>query len=296
MRGTTEMKKIPYVTFLVLILSAQSAFAKPTVLSSLKPLSLIAQEIGGDNVEIDTLLPVTASHHNHPLKASDYARLQKADVVLWIGPVLESFLAKPLTSITPNRILTIYHLEGLFWPSQDDHAGDEHGYDRDPHLWLDPRNAIILGRAISQKLIAIDPSNKQQYETNERHFTANMQNLDEKIKNQLKPYSKQGFAVYHEGFSHFVQHYQLNQLDYLMFTPEQKPGAKHMHQMREKISKNGVCLFLEPYNDAPSALALAKEYHLKLSTLDALGAQNIHSYAQLLETMANAFSACLKSR
>ena len=290
------MKKIQCIILLAFILSAQSSLAKPIVLSSLKPLSLIAQEIGGNNVEIDTLLPVTASHHDYPLKASDYTRLQKADLVLWIGPELESFLAKPLSNLTPNHILTAYNLKELYWPSPEQHTDNAHSYDRDPHLWLDPRNAILVGRAISQKLIEIDPRNKQQYVDNEHNFDRKMQDLDEKIKNQLKPYSHQGFAVYHEGFSHFVQHYELNQLDYLMFTPEQKPGAKHMHQMREKIGKNGVCLFLEPYNDAPSALSLAKEFHLRLGTLDALGAQNISSYTQLLETMANAFSTCLANR
>jgi zinc transport system substrate-binding protein len=77
------------------------------------------------------------------------------------------------------------------------------------------------------------------------------------------------------------------------FTPEQKPGARHLHQLRETLAKEGKCLFLEPYNDTQSARNLALELHLRIGILDALGVQGEPSYEQLLEQMADAFSACL---
>jgi zinc transport system substrate-binding protein len=66
-----------------------------------------------------------------------------------------------------------------------------------------------------------------------------------------------------------------------------------MHQLREKLAKEGKCLFLEPYNEMQSARKLAQDLHLKLGTLDALGAQGAATYLELLEQMAGAFSACL---
>lgn len=277
---------------LLVALGPTYAFAKPLILSSLKPITLIAQEIAGTNAEVDTLLPATASHHDYPLKLSDYARLQKADVFVWIGPELESFLKKPTANLNPEKIIVAYDLKGLNWPTSTT-AHQDHHSSGDPHLWLDPRNAVIVASAITEKLVKIDSANSAYYRENLQTFRTKMQALDEKLQVSLKPVRGIGFAVYHEGFAHFISHYQLRELDYVSFTPEQKPGAKHMHQLREKLAKEGKCLFLEPYNDMQSTRDLAQELNLQTGTLDALGAQGVTKYSQLLEQMSVSFLTCL---
>lgn len=291
------MVKLPFLflSAAVYFSLASAAQAKPLVLSSLKPLTLIAQEITGSVAEVDTLLPVTASHHNYPLKVSDHARLQKADVILWVGPELESFLQKPVANLPTAKVITAYGLAGMNWPIEPAEVRDHH-HEHDPHLWLDPRNAILVAQALTAKLALVDAANAAQYRANLALFVAKVTKLDQKLQVSLKPLEGVGFAVYHEGFGHFVGRYGLKQLDYVTFTPEQKPGARHMHQLREKLAKEGKCLFLEPYNDMQFARKLAQDLHLSLGTLDALGTQGAATYQQLLEQMAEAFSACLTNR
>jgi zinc transport system substrate-binding protein len=277
-----------------LLLPACASQAKPLVLSSIKPLTLIAQEITGVNADVDTLLPATASHHDYPLKVSDYARLQKADLIVWIGPELESFLQKPTANLPKSKIIMAYGLAGMHWPVAVANVQDHHDHHaQDPHLWLDPRNAVLVARAVAEKLSQIDSPNPTNITPTCRLFSTKMQQLDDKLSISLKSVRGIGFAVYHEGFAHFVEHYGLHQLDYVALTPEQKPGAKHMHQLREKLAKEGKCLFLEPFNDMQSTRNLAQELHLQIGTLDALGVQGATTYAQLLEQMAAAFSTCL---
>jgi len=283
---------------LTLLFVAATSYAKPVVLSSLKPLTLIAKEITGKCADVDTLLPATASHHDYPLKTSDYGRLKNADLVLWVGPELESFLQKPLANLAPAKIITAYNLKGINWPVENHDVAEQsdHHHEQDPHLWLDPRNATLVAQAVAEKLILVDSANKAQYQQNLQLFATKMKELDEKLKISLRPVMGIGFAVYHEGFSHFVNHYGLHQLDYVTFTPEQKPGARHLLQLRETLMKEGKCLFLEPYNDTQSARDLALELHLRIGELDALGVRGDPTYEQLLEQMANAFSACLANR
>ncbi len=276
----------------LMVLLPLGAQAKPLVVSSLKPLTLIAREVAGTYADVDTLLPASASHHNYPLKVSDHDRLQKADVFLWVGPELESFLQKPLHNVAPMKIVTAYDLAGLSWPLKTVEAHDHH-HARDPHLWLDPRNAIIVAKALGEKLAAVDAVNAAHYRANTQLFIAKTQRLDDSLMALLKPVKNVGFAVYHEGFAHFVGRYGLHQLDYVAFTPEQKPGAKHMHQLRSRLAASGKCLFLEPYNDMQALRDLARELNLRLGMLDALGTQGATSYGQLMEQMAGAFSACL---
>ena len=293
----TKKKASNLIMGFIIVLSATHACARVSILSSIKPLSLIVQEIVGSSADVDTLLPVSASPHDYPLKVSDYARLQKADLVVWIGPELESFLQKPIANLPAAKTVAAYDLAGLNWPvdSHGDHESNHH-HERDPHLWLDPRNAIVVAQAVSEKLVQIDPANANVYRANMQTFATNMKSLDEKLTKQLKPLAGHGFAVYHEGYGHFISHYELHQINFVTFTPEQRPGAKHLQQLREDLAKNGECIFMEPYYELQSVRDLAQELKLRLGVLDALGTQNTQNYTQLLEHMASAFSACLTNR
>lgn len=295
MRFTPFRSFMTFLIILVFLSGSGLSQAKPLVLSSLKPLTLIAQEVVGNKAEVDSLLPASASHHDYPLKVSDHARLQKADVFVWIGPELESFLQKPVSNLPASKIVTIYDLKGINWPAETASIsdGEHHHHDHDPHIWLNPRNAVVIAEALTIKLSALDVANAQEYKANLKAFSAKMKELDEKLQGALKPFSNVGFAVYHQGFAHFVQHYGLRQLDYLMLTPEQKPGAKHMYQLRKNLAGNGECLFLEPYSNTQTAQNLAQELHLRVGRLDALGVQDVKTYSQLLEQMAADFSTCL---
>lgn len=276
------------LALLITFLLAPLAEAKPQLLVSLKPIALIAKEVAGADADVQTLLPVTASHHDYPLKTSDYARLKAADLVVWVGPELESFLQKPLAGLPPEKVIAIYSLSELNWPAQS--LGEP---ERDPHVWLDPRNAVVIAEKITQELVRIDPQHAAQYRKHLQMFATDTRELDSKIAASMTPLQGKGFAVYHEGYSHFVQHYGLLQLGYVTFTPEQKPGAKHLHQLREKLVDKGKCLFLEPQNDQQSSRDLAQELHLKLGQLDIIGNQSVTRYAQLMEQIAAGFSACL---
>ena len=276
-----------------MVLVAESVFAKPVVLSSLKPLTLIAQEIAGSSASVDTLLPATASHHDYPLKASDYARIQSADLVMWVGPELESFLQKPISNLNASKVITAYKLQGMNWPENHHVAQTSHGHEQDPHLWLDPRNSLVIAQTLTERLERLDSENSAMYRENFRLFRERILRLDEKLQLSLKPVTSVGFVVYHEGFAHFVGHYGLNQLDYITYTPEQKPGAKHLYQLRIILKNEAKCLLLEPYGNTQSARDLAQEFKLRTGILDSLGAQGVTNYSQLLEQMANTFLACL---
>ncbi len=282
----------PLISFLGLLVFSQLALAKPLIVASIKPLALIAQEIAGNQADVQTLIPSTASHHDYPLKVSDHRLLRAADLVIWVGPEMESFLQKPVSNIASEKLLSAYVLPGLFWPVENSHEG-EHHHERDPHLWLDPRNAMQLAKAINGKLVKIDPANVKSYDANLQAFVQKTTKLDEKLAQSLKPVAGRGFAVYHEGYNHFVGRYGLRQLNYVTYTPEQKPGAKHVAQLRKDLAGEGRCLFLEPYNDMTSARDLARELNIKVGNLDPLGGQNINSYSQLMEQMAAAFVSCL---
>jgi zinc transport system substrate-binding protein len=269
---------------------------QPVVLASIKPLALIAREVVGTRMQVQTLLPNTASPHDYPLKMSDHRRLQKAEVILWVGPELESFLAKPLGNMPEQKILTSFDLPGINWPAlaeghhQDD--GHHHGA-KDPHVWLDPRNAALIAQALAVRLAQLHPEYAAEFAANSAAFARATEVVDRQLLAKLEPISARGFGVAHEGYAHFIARYNLNQLAFIALTPERRPGAKHLQEVRQLLAQGGVCLFTEPFNQAEAFTAMATELNLKMGVLDPIGNAQVSSYSQLLNNLGEAFLACL---
>ncbi len=287
------------LTLVVVLSVAMPAQAKLQVVASIKPLALIAQEVAGDQADVTTLLPITASPHDYPLKMSDHKRLRAADLVVWVGPELESFLARPLANIAADKLLTSYQLPDLYWPIAEDgdHNHSSHAHaNKDPHIWLDPRNAAAIAQAIATRLGQQQPEAAAQFRANAQQFVASVQRVDQQIAQQLESVKGVGFAVYHEGYAHFVGRYGLHQVAYVTYTPERRPGAKHLNELREVLAQEGECLFMEPHYKVQGMEEMAATLNLRIGLLDSIGDQQVSSYQQLLQQLSQSFLTCLADR
>ena len=284
------------------LLLALPAHAKLQVVASIKPLALIAEEIVGDHADVMTLLPITASPHDYPLKMSDHRKLRRADLVLWIGPEMESFLARPLANLPAAKLITSYQLAGLYWPKaslklDDGHHHANHAHtDKDPHVWLDPRNAAVIARALAARLAQLQPASAAEFHAKAAQFVASIEQLDQRLTQELKSVQAEGFAVYHEGYGHFVGRYGLHQVAYVTYTPERRPGAKHLTELRKVLASEGKCLFIEPHYKVQGMEEMAATLNLRIGLLDPIGDQQVSSYAQLLQQLGQSFLTCLADR
>lgn len=266
------------------------------VLTSIKPLALIAEELALPSDRVDYLLPAGVTPHAYSLRVSQMRLLHGADLVLWIGPELETFLQKPLAARPPERIMTLAELEGLHWPEAGGAAAehDHHDHDHDMHLWLNPQNAMVIAEALALRLAALNPPAAEHYVSRAAKFRTALAALDAELEAQMELVAGRGFAVYHDGYGHWVERYGMNQVDYVTVIPEQRPGARHLTQLQERLRREAVCLFIEPYNDASEAARMAERLGLQVAELDPLAsAESLTTYEQLLRHIADSLSACL---
>ncbi|MCW9051905.1 MAG: zinc ABC transporter substrate-binding protein [Motiliproteus sp.] len=113
--------------FLLLITASASSQAVEVV-TTIKPLQLIAAAVMKGVAQPQLLLPSNASPHDYQLRPSDVRKLQQADLLFWIGPELESFLEKSLrTTETSNRAIAL--LEQLESQPQQKSASHQEGHD-----------------------------------------------------------------------------------------------------------------------------------------------------------------------
>lgn len=264
------------------------------VLTSIKPLALIAAELVAEDDRVDYLLPAGVSPHAYAMRVSDMRKLQSAELVVWIGPELENFLQKPLAQRGLASVLTSMDLAGLDWPEPSDHDHGDHGHDRDPHVWLNPGNALIVAGAISQALAELEPEKAPLYKKRLQSFQAQVVQLDEELSSQLAAVQQEGFAVYHDGYGHFVEHYNLRQIDFVSLTPEQRPGARHLAHLEKSLGTDARCLFSEPYGSGKDVQTLAERLNMRSGVLDPLASDTaVTSYEQLMRQLAASLSACL---
>ena len=297
------------VTFTASFLAISAAQAEVKVLTSIKPVQLIAAAVQ-DGVGVpEVLLPPGASPHNYALRPSDVRRVQSADLLYWIGPDMEGFLPRVLKGRTLPSV-ALQDLPGLklrrFAEDSHSHAeeADDHDHDHRPgsldaHLWLSPVNARVIAGKIASDLSAADPANAARYQSNLKAFDERLDALDLRLKARLAAIEGKPYFVFHEAFDYFEDAYGLKHTGVFSVAAEVQPGAQHVAAMRARLQEVGkTCVFSEPPLRPRLAETLVAGLPVKLAELDALGGYTpatAQGYEQVLEKLGNDLAGCLES-
>ena len=298
-----------FVAFVASFLLICSAQAEVKVLTSIKPLQLIAAAVQ-DGVAIpEVLLPPGASPHNYALRPSDVRKVQSVDLLYWIGPDMEGFLPRVLNGRTLPSV-AVQDLPGLklrhFAEDNHSHAeeADEHDHDHRPgsldaHLWLSPINARVIATKMAADLSAADPANATRYQSNLKAFDERLDALDLRLKKRLAGVEGKPYFVFHEAFDYFEDAYGLKHAGVFSVAAEVQPGAQHVAAMRARLQEMGkTCVFSEPPLRPRLAETLVAGLPVKLAELDALGGYTpatAQGYEQVLEKLGNDLAGCLES-
>ena len=297
-----------FVVFITGFASIAPAQADVRVLTSIKPLQLIAAAVQDGIAVPEVLLPPGASPHNYALRPSDVRRVQDADLLYWIGPNMETFLPRVLSgrskASVPVESLPGMHLRH-FTASTEHHDDDEDEHDHDhrpgsvdAHLWLSSVNARVIAAKMAADLSQADPANAARYESNVKAFDARLDALDAQIKQRVAGISGKQYFVFHEAFDYFEEAYGLKHAGVFAVSSEVQPGAQHVAAMRARLTEFGkTCVFSEPPLRPRLADTLSAGLPVKLAELDGLGGYTpatARGYEQLLSKLADDLAGCLE--
>ncbi|WP_457968813.1 zinc ABC transporter substrate-binding protein ZnuA [Pseudomonas sp. R4-84] len=302
-----------FVAFVASFLLIGPVQADVKVLTSIKPLQLIAAAVQDGVAVPQVLLPPGASPHHYALRPSDVRKVQSVDLLYWIGPDMEGFLPRVLNGRTLPSI-AVQDLPGLKLrhfaedsASHEDHdhdQGDDHDHDHRPgtvdaHLWLSPHNARVIAARMAADLSAADPANATRYQGNLKGFNQRLDALDTRLKARLAGVVGKPYFVFHEAFDYFEDTYGLKHAGVFAVAAEVQPGAQHVAAMRTRLQAVGkTCVFSEPPLRPRLAETLVAGLPVKLAELDALGGYTpatAQGYEQLLEKLGNDLAGCLES-
>ncbi len=281
-----------------------------SVVASILPIHSLVAALVDSIHRTDVLLPASASPHGYAMRPSEARLLQNADLVVWVGPDLETFLERSLYEPRTGRELISLmddldlHLlssrEGGVWEEHlhdhghghddhghghddhghghDDHGHghDDHGHgddgNRDAHIWLSPENARNIAARLTEHLVRWDPDNTEAFVSNRDTLIERIDALDAELRQQLAPVRDRPFIVFHDAYQYFEQYYGLNAAGSITIDPARSPGARRIQELRNRLDRHDIaCLFTEPQFRPALATTLVEGYDTRVAELDLLG-------------------------
>jgi zinc transport system substrate-binding protein len=307
-----------------LLWSTQALAASPSVVATIKPVAAIAAALmQGTQAKPHLLVDGNSSPHVYSLKPSDASALQRADLILWIGPGLETFLEGALTTLpqharvlelmkAPGLQLLPYHSGNEWEPDDDDHDHDhdhDHHHDHgaanelteeahtDPHLWLNPANVSAMAEMVANALGDLAPENRALYVSNLAALRQQMQQVDMETRAQLEPVASRPFIVFHDGYQYLARRYGLANVGSVTLSADREPGAARIRDLHKRFEAEQVaCLFTEPQFEPRLARTVTEGSRAKVGILDPLGVSlrvDGDYYPRLYNALASSLKACL---
>ena len=282
-------------TLLTAGILAATSFAHADVLTTIKPLGFIANAITDGVTETQVLLPVSASPHDYSLKPSDVEKLKSAELVVWVGHGLESFLEKSVEKLPESKVLELGEVPAIEEIIEATHHEDHDSHDW--HIWLSSDASKIAAEQIADRLTQLYPTKKAKIAENLAKFKTAVDAKTVQLKAQLEPVKGKGYYTFHEAYGYFESTYGLNPLGSFTINPTVAPGAKTLAKIKEHIAEHkAVCLFAEPQFTPRVVESLSKGTQVGVGQLDPLGAKvkmSAESYPQFLQGIADEFTKCL---
>lgn len=275
------MKKI----FFIFVL-ASMAWAKILIVSSVAPVSFLAQKIGGENVELHTL--ISADAHNYEPKPSDMKIIAKADVFLAIGVEFERVWLEKFKANAKNLLIT--KLDENITKIKQEHSHDhDHENELDTHIWLDPLNAKIIAQNIANTLIKINAQNQKIYEQNLNALLRELDELDNYAKTELAGLKKRAFIVYHPAWGYFAKRYDLEQISIEKNAKE--PKINELASIIKDAKKHGVSvIFTNPGYLGHSPQVIASQIGAKIIQIDPLSNDYFNALKHAIKAFKDANS------
>lgn len=313
------------------------AAGPPSVVASVKPIHSLVAGVMAGIASPRLLVEGGRSPHTYALEPSQARWIETADLIVWVGPTLEPFLARPVRHIAQESAdLALMRVKGLellrtrkggAWAehahdgAQGAESGDAGGGDGrhahggsgetgalqgvparelDPHIWLDPDNALRLVDAIAARLAALDPGNAGAYAANAEAMRRRIDRAAAEARRIVQPVADVPYVVFHDAYHYFERHFALNAVGAITLGPARRPGARRLVEIRARITELGArCVFHEP-QFAPRLLdSVVEGTGARVGRLDPLGSElapGPEAYPDLLLALARDLADCLGGR
>jgi zinc transport system substrate-binding protein len=251
------MRTVPALVLAALVATGCGASAgakgRQTVAAAFYPLAFVAEELGGTKVDVENLTPPGAEPHDIEVTPGDIARIQRAEVVVYLSHGFQPAVEQAVAGARGNRI------DALAGIDLRRGVGDEAGK-ADPHVWLDPVLFARSVRRIGSTLGYPEPATA---------LSRRLLALDEEYRAGLAHCARRDFVTSHAAFGYLAARYHLHQIAITGIDPESEPSPRRLRSLIELVRREHVTtVFFERLVSPKLAQTVARDAGAKAAVLD----------------------------
>lgn len=249
---------------------------------SILPQRHFVEEIAGDLVEVEVMVPPGASPATYEPDASQLEKLEQAELWFMIDVPFERARRDRLAAVGGDDLRLVRTWEDI------DRRQLGTGMP-DPHIWLSPELVETQARAIAEALGQADPEHADTYDRNLDAFVDDLRALDEDISETLQPYGGETFLANHPAWHYFADDYGLE-----LITVEvggNEPSAGELEELIQQAREEDIsAVYVQPQFSTDGAEAIADQLGVEVERLDPLAPEWEANLQDVAETLAASFA------
>lgn len=290
------------VTLSCLLLAGPALGANAVkVVTTLPDLADWVRQIGGSQVEVNSLLQGFEDPHTYEPRVGDVKSLARARVLVKVGLGLEEWLDGLLENARNSELVIVEASRGVKVlgdeaAGHEDHAHGHGHHQGNPHVWLDPANAAIMCRNIARALEVADPVAQDAYQKGLNAYLLRLEETAARLRGEARELEDRRFLSYHASWPYFARSLGLEAVGAVTRVPGQEPSAKALAALISRIREEKIpVLVTEPQLSSKVPDLLAQETGIRVLTLSTLlGTGPARDYLELFEANARALIQALR--
>jgi zinc transport system substrate-binding protein len=237
---------------------------KLKVAATIFPLADIVKNVGGDKVDVVTIMPVGASPHTFEPTPETIRTVSGVAMIFKIGCGLDDWTEK-VTAAMQGSVKVVAVSNNIELRKFADGSAD-------PHYWLSLNNGQIIAITVAQELSKMDEADTEYYMANMTEYVKKLDAADGRIRATLAPVKGKSFATFHEAWFYFAQEYGLEVATAFEPFPGREPTPQYLAEFSDAVKKKNIkWVFSEPQFSSDAISQVAKDLGVKLGVLDPEG-------------------------
>jgi len=250
---------------------ANTANGRPQVVASFYPFAFVAEQVGGDLVDVENLTQPGAEPHDLELTPQQVADLTDATLVVYergFQPAVDDGVDQAdLPGVATVDVADIVDLVPASQHGID--PDSEEGGGLDPHIWLDPVAMEQITRAVAGRLAQVDPHHRATYQRNGDRLIGQLRQLDTAYERGLADCRRNTIVTSHDAFGYLADRYGLEQIPIAGIDPNNEPSPAQQAKIVDLVRQDGITtVFTETLVSSDIAESIANETGVAVATLD----------------------------
>ncbi len=227
----------------------QTGSGRLRVVTTLFPLYDFVRNVGGDGVELTLLLPPGVEPHSFEPRPEDVLKVARADIFVYTSMEMEPWAEKLASAVAKSgKPLKLEAGAGARYldavkGGDDDHHRHEGaaGRTRDPHIWLDIRNAMLMVDNIAAALAKAAPAKREEFLANAAAYKKRLATLESRFKSGLAECkSRELIHGGHYAFAYLADCYQLKYISAFGVSAESEPTPGKLMELVDTVRRHHV--------------------------------------------------------